>query len=221
MTKHIPFALVASALWCVAAAGCSSGDYCRDNCEYMDRCNADYAGGLDVDTCIEQCERQLEGVSEDCRDALDDLGDCVTDVGCSQAEAQSECLDESFDVLSECEGELFNTADSCTGSPFPCETLSYDQESCERQGCSFSQACDGYVASCSSSYSQTDCEQQVGCSWAGDACSGTAAECTTLTATQCETQQGCRLDDACTGTPPPCEAFVTEETCEAIDGCHW
>lgn len=221
MTKHLPFVIV-TALWCCAAsAGCSGGDYCRDNCEYVQRCQPEYAGAQDLDTCIDQCEQQLASVSDDCRDALDDLGDCVVDTGCNEMELQSECLDESLDVLSACEDEFFDTADTCTGSPLPCDVVGYDQQSCEQQGCTFGQACGGSVDSCSSIYDQTECEQQVGCTYAGDACTGTAAACDTLTAAPCETQRGCLFEEACTGTPPPCQSLLDEDSCEAVGGCFW
>jgi hypothetical protein len=221
MIKHFPFAFVSSCILCVTATSCSSGDYCRDNCEYMQRCNPDMASVQNVDACVDACEQQLAGVSEDCRDALDDLGGCAADLDCSDMQTQSDCVDESLDVFEECDGELFNKPESCTGSARDCESLDHDSAQCQAQGCSFAQACDGYVDSCSSVYSQSECEQQVGCTYASDSCTGTAAECTTLTAGQCETQQGCNLEDTCTGTPPACESFGDEQSCESIDGCYW
>lgn len=217
MHKQVLFGFVMLAL---GAMSCSSGDYCQDNCEYMQRCGSPGAVP-DIDACVASCEQELAGVSEDCRDALDDLGGCAADLSCDEVGYTTDCVDEARDVLVECEGELFPAEDTCDGVARPCESLDYDQAQCVAQGCTFTSACGDYAEPCAAIYSQTDCERQIGCTYSGDTCSGTAAECNTLDATQCETQSGCRIEDSCTGTPPDCTIFRDELSCESIDGCHW
>lgn len=219
MTKHL-FFLAAAALG-FGSMTCSGGDYCRDNCEYVARCSESGAP-MDQGACVDACEKQLESVPEDCRDALDNLGSCASDLSCEEVQWATDCVDESLDVLQEC-GEFFGIDDdeSCEGPAYPCESIYDDQSACEVQGCTYAVTCGGYADPCAAISSQTECEQQSGCSYGGTSCTGTAAECSTLGESQCATQTGCDSDSTCTGTPYDCSTFPNETTCETVDGCHW
>lgn len=83
----------------VASIGCGKA-YCKDMCDFYDRCEDELGLIVDEDECIDECVDDYNDGSTACQNAIEDLANCVEGRGC--ASAVTECGDEEFDAANEC-----------------------------------------------------------------------------------------------------------------------
>lgn len=95
----------------------SMEDVCKDTCKKSDEC--DELLGT-VAECTDECLDSLQGASEDCEDAVRDVGRCQNGASCSELETGEVCITELFSLITECES-LLGLSDECCGEDDACD----------------------------------------------------------------------------------------------------
>jgi hypothetical protein len=111
----------------------------------------------------------------------------------------------------------------CAGTATTCGTYTMMSACVAQTGCGFTAPTCTVTTNCSMYTTNTACMNAPECmtDFSTSTCVKRPSYCSGSTKSQCETSTKCAFGGGCIGTADACDAFTSQNACNAQSGCSW
>ena len=111
----------------------------------------------------------------------------------------------------------------CAGTATTCGTYTMMSACVAQTGCGFTAPTRTVTTNCSMYTTNTACMNAPECmtDFSTSTCVKRPSYCSGSTKSQCETSTKCAFGGGCIGTADACDAFTSQNACNAQSGCSW